>query len=141
MLYFFYYVLFCLSVNVRNYIVERCAYRNQVGNHMALAALVHHTHQVEARALEVHAERRFATVALDVYAKHATACLNLRLPATCRQLNHLRHLSTDFAFRNVVDKLLENLKALLYFVEAVKIAVVAVAVGAHNLVKFEFAVD
>ena len=108
---------------------------------MALAAIVHHTHEVEAWALEVHTERLLVAIALDIHAEDATAGFHFLIPAACRQLDNLWYLGTDVAFRYVVDQLFEYLQTFFYFVETVEITVVAIAVFAHYLLEIEFVVD
>ncbi|CRH66157.1 Uncharacterised protein [Chlamydia trachomatis] len=89
-------------------------------------------------------ERLGIAIALDVNAKDASACLNLLIPMTGRQLDELGHLGTilvAFFLVHHVATLTQDVDALLHFFETHHVAVIAVTIFKHNLVKLNFVVE
>ena len=119
--------VYLLSINVGDYKVHTCANHNQIGQFSACTSLIHYVYQRQACRAIVQTIWHLIAMTLKRYAKLAAAAFYRNRVIAFGDAKDRLGLYTEFAFGDIVDKLLYNVEALHYFVHAHHVACKTVA--------------
>ena len=120
---FYLYIIILLSVEVGDYEVDGSTGGDEVGNLLSAKHRVESAGQCQTHRTHLHTVRTLVALRVEIYAELAAGSLYREVPLSLGHLDDWLLLNVEVALRNVVDELLDDVKALI---ELLDVSVVAV---------------
>ena len=112
-----------LTVDVRNYEVDSRTSCNQVGNLLSTKHRIESTSKGQAHRTHLHTVRTLVALRVEINTKLAAGSLYREVPLSLGHLDDRLLLDVEVALWNIVDELLDDVKALIKLLDVAVVTI------------------
>ena len=112
-----------LAVNIRDNEVDSRTCCNQVSDFLSTQHRIQSTRQRETHRTHLHTIGALVALRVEINTKLATGTFNREIPLSFGHLDNRFLFDIELASRNIINELLDDIKALLKFLDMAVVAI------------------